>query len=109
MMLNMENREENTPAKVPGSEGYNPEKPQEQNVPAYHSTTEKRSAEKLPQVENLNHQDGLKDTLKDAENTDSDNPQTKNDEALFGRDTNADLGAGQRDRDEGEEEKIIRT
>jgi len=105
----MENQEEKNKPKVAVSEHYDPKNPQKQNLPKYNSTTEHRDGSELPAVENLNLQDGLKDQLEDAKNEDSDSSMTKNDTPLYGKNTKSDLGAGQRDKDEDEKEKIIRT
>ena len=103
----MENNKEPNKTQTADSEHYNPEKPQSQTTPKYNSTTERRNDNELPGIENLNHQDGLKDELREAKNKDSDISQTKNDESLFGRDTKTDLGGGQRDKDEDDQEQII--
>jgi hypothetical protein len=105
----MKNEEEENQPKVSVSEHYDPENPQKQNVPQYNSTTEHRDAGDLPAIENLNHKDGLKDELKETKKDDSDTNVTDNTTSLFGKDTKTDLGAGQRDDDEAEDEKIIRT
>lgn len=105
----MENNEEHNKAQSADSKHYDPERPQDQNVPKYNSTTEHRNDNELPGIENLNHQNGLKDELREANNKDSDISQTKSDESLFGEDTKTDLGGGQRDKDEDDKEKIIRT
>jgi hypothetical protein len=104
----MENQEEQNKPKVAVSEHYDPENPQNQNVPKYNSTTDRREGAGVPAIENLNHQDGLADDLKEATNEDSDESMTKNDASLFGKPGQTDLGAGQRDEDEDEDEKIIR-
>jgi len=95
--------------KVSDSEDFNVNNPQKNNLPEYNSTTEHREGSELPAIENLNQTDGLKDQLKNAKNSDSDNKMTKNDDALYGKNTKTDLGGGQRDEDEDEKEKIIRT
>ncbi|MET4139572.1 hypothetical protein [Pedobacter sp. UYP1] len=95
--------------KVADSEDFNTDKPQEQTLPRYNSTSEHRDGSELPAIENLNQQDGIKDELKDAKNNDSDNNMTQNDDPLYGKKTKTNLGAGQRDEDEDENEKIIRT
>lgn len=105
----MENQEEQKRHKTADSEHYNTEKPQDQNIPKYNSTTDHRESSELPAVENLNHLNGLKDELREAKNKDSDISQTKSDESLFGHNTKTDLGGGQRDKNEDEDEKIIRT
>jgi hypothetical protein len=40
----------------PDSEEYNVEKPQDLNIPKFHSSTDYRNAGELPSVENLNDQ-----------------------------------------------------
>lgn len=105
----MENNKEPNKTQTPDSEDYNTENPQNQTVPKYNSTTERRGDNELPGIENLNHQDGLKDELREANNEDSDISLTKNDESLFGQNTKTNLGGGQRDKDEDDQEKIIRT
>jgi len=105
----MENTEEENKPKVAVSEHYDPENPQNQNLPKYNSTTDHREGPGVPAIENLNHQDGLEDKLKDATNEDSDESVTKNDASLYGKKGKTDLGNGQRDEDEDEDEKIIRT
>lgn len=105
----MENKREPNKPKTADSEHYNPENPQNQNVPAFNSTTEHREGSELPGIENLNHQDGLKDKLNEAKNDDSDVNMTKNDDSLFGEKGKTDLGGGQRDKNEDDKEQIIRT
>jgi hypothetical protein len=105
----MKNEEEENHPKVAVSEHYDPENPQNNNVPQYNSTTEHRDAGDLPAIENLNHKDGLKDDLKETKKDDSDNNMTDNTDSMFGKGTKTDLGQGQRDDDEAEDEKIIRT
>ncbi|RAJ20725.1 hypothetical protein [Pedobacter cryoconitis] len=95
--------------KVADSEDFNTNKPQEQTLPRYNSTSEHRDGSELPAIENLNQQEGIKDQLKDAKNNDSDNNMTQNSDPLYGKNTKTNLGAGQRDEDEDEKEKIIRT
>jgi hypothetical protein len=104
----MENQEEENKPKVAVSEHYDPENPQNQNVPKYNSTKEERDGAGVPAIENLTHQDGLADDLQEATNIDSDTDMTKNDDSLYGKSGQTDLGAGQRDEDEDEDEKIIR-
>ena len=97
----MENQESSNNSKVTDSEHYDINNPQNLNIPEYNSTSEERSADKLPGVENLNHQDGLDDQLKEAE-TDKDQDSTsKNDNPLFGKDSKTDLGnGGKTDKDD---------
>lgn len=40
----------------PGSARYNVEKPEQLNVPEYHSSTDRRKSHELPATENLNDQ-----------------------------------------------------
>lgn len=103
----MKNEEQENKAKSAVSAHYDPENPQNQNLPAYNSTTTHREAAELPAIENLNHPDGLKDEHEQVKNKDSDNIMTSNDDSLHGKNTKTDLGAGQRDADEDEKEKII--
>ncbi len=105
----MENQKENTETKTPDNEGYNVEKPQDQNLPAYKSSTSHRDGSELPGVENLNQSEGLKNHQKGVKKDDSNLSTPKNDESLYGKNTKTDLGAGQRDEDEDQDEKIIRT
>lgn len=105
----MENKDDNNGAKVPENEHYDPENPQKQNRPVYHSDSDHREAEALPAVENLNQ---IKDEKYQPEDTNKDDssPSTpENDDSLFGKTIKTDLGGGQRDEDEDEKEKIIRT
>jgi len=105
----MENENLETTSQQPEDENYNPNTPQENNVPKHNSTTTSREGINLPAVENLNHEDGLDNDLKNAKKSDSAPSAPKNDEALYGENTKTDLGNGQRDEDEDENEKIIRT
>jgi len=95
--------------KASDSEDFNVNNPQKNTIPRYNSTTEHREGSELPAIENLNQAEELKDQLENAKNTHSDSLMTKNDDALYGKNTKTDLGAGQRDDDEDEKEKIIRT
>lgn len=105
----MENNKNENEPKTADSEGYSVENPQNQNQPVYNSTTDRREADKLPGVENLNQTEGLKDELKGAETDNSDSAAPKNDASINGEAPKTDLGNGQRDKDEDEDEKIIRT
>lgn len=95
--------------KTSDSEDFNVNNPQKKTMPRYNSTTEHRDGSGLPAIENLNQSDGLKDQLENAKNNHSDNTMTEKDDAFYGKNTKTDLGAGQRDDDENEKEKIIRT
>ncbi|PIH03157.1 hypothetical protein CS542_02840 [Pedobacter sp. IW39] len=46
--------------KVADSEDFNTDKPQNQTLPRYNSTSEHREGSELPAIENLNQQDGIK-------------------------------------------------
>lgn len=105
----MENNEKKTVAKTPDSEHYDPENPQEQNLPKYNSTSAHRTSEALPAVENLNEIKDEKNQLKQSNTNDSASSTPINDESLHGKRTSTDLGAGQREDDEDENEKIIST
>ncbi len=102
----MENQDSNKKSKVTDSEHYDVNHPQNLNIPEYNSTSEKRAADKIPGVENLNHQDGLKDQLKKAEPDDNQDPASKNDKSLFGEGSKTDLGNGNKTHKD--EEGIIR-
>ena len=97
----MENQENNKNSKVTDSEHYDINHPQNLNIPEYNSSSEKISSDKLPGVENLNHNDGLDDQLKEAESDKDQNSASKNDDPLFGKDTKTDLGnGGKTDKDD---------
>ena len=102
----MENTESNKNSKVTDSEHYDINHPQNLTMPEYNSTTEKRVADKMPTVENLNHEDGLKDELKKAEPDDNQDPASKNDQSLFGEGSKTDLGNG--DKTDKDDEGLIR-
>jgi len=104
----MENQNNDNKPKVTDSEGYNIEKPQNETLPTYNSTTSHRESSSLPAVENLNHTEGLKDELKAAKKDNSAPSVPKNDGSLFGESRKTDLGNGQRDEDEDQKERIIR-
>ncbi|MGY0037385.1 hypothetical protein [Pedobacter sp. NJ-S-72] len=53
--------------------------------------------------------EGLKDQLKKAKNNHSDNTMTKNNDPLYDKNSKTDHGSGQRDDNEDEKQKIIRT
>jgi len=102
----MENQNNHKNSKVTDSEHYDVNHPQNLNMPEYNSTSEKRGADKIPGVENLNHQDGLKDQLKEAEPDGNQDPVSKNDQSLFGEDSKTDLGNG--DKTDKDDEGLIR-
>ena len=105
----MENKEPNNGAKVPENEHYDPENPQNHNLPIYRSDSEHREAGALPGVENLNQIKDEKYHPEQADKDDSTLSTPENDDSLFGKTIKTDLGGGQRDDDEDEKEKIIRT
>jgi len=105
----MENEKEEQKHKAPDNEQYDVENPQNLTQPQFNSTTAHREGPGLPAVENLNQIKDSKNDLNDAKEDDSDPSAPKNDESLYGKNTKTDLGAGQRDDDEDEGEKIIRT
>lgn len=105
----MENHKKDNEANTPDNEHYDPENPQKQNIPAYNSTSTHRDSASLPAVENLNEIKDEKNQLKDAKEDDSDTSAPKNDDSLYGNTRKTDLGQGQRDADEEEDEKIIST
>lgn len=105
----MQDQKNKKEPKVADSEGYNVEKPQNQNTPLFNSTTSHRKNEELPSVENFNQNEGLKDDFKAEKDDKDDSSALKDDQSLRGNSTPADLGNGQRDKDEDEDEKIIRT
>lgn len=78
-----------TPA--PGSAQYNPDQPQELNIPEFNSTTEKRKSGELPAVENMNDE---QQHINPHDAHPADTPRTN-------------LG-NERKPDEKEKEKIIR-
>lgn len=85
------------------------ENPQKSTQPTFNSTTSHRDSEALPAIENLNQKNELDDELKSAKNGGNVPSAPKNDESLHGKNSKTDLGNGQRDQDEEEDEKIIRT
>lgn len=105
----MKNEKEENKPKVPDNEGYDTENPQKQNLPQYNSSTSHRDSASLPAVENLNQTKELKSVAKVPKKVDSDPSSPANDESLYGKKTKTDLGGGQREKDEDEDEKIIRT
>lgn len=105
----MENTNDIHKDQTPVNEQYDTNHPEKQTVPAYNSATSKREGAELPAVENLNQPGTLDNTLEGSEKDDSVTSGAKNDESLFGEPVKTDLGAGQRDADEDESEKIIRT
>jgi len=104
----MENQNDKNQPKVVDSEDYNIEKPQNQNLPKYNSTSAHRSGAAVPAVENLNETEGLKKEQQSLKKENSTPKAPVNDESLFGQNTKTDLGNGQRDKDEDQEERIIR-
>lgn len=104
----MENVNSKNQPKVVDSEGYNVDKPQNQNLPKYNSTSAHRDGSGVPAVENLNQTEGLKKEQQGVKKDDFSAGAPKNDESLFGQNTKTDLGNGQRDEDEDQEERIIR-
>lgn len=105
----MENKEDENRTKASDNQEYDTNNPQNLNIPKYNSTSAHRDGNELPAVENLNQIKGLKNELKGVNNDDLDSGTPKNDESLYGENVKTDLGGGQRDEDEDEAEKIIRT
>jgi len=75
-------------------ENLDPNHPERSTKPAFNSTTDHRPTEQVPGVENLN-QDS------------ADREVPENDESLFGTPHKTDLGNGDRDPDEKDNEKLI--
>ena len=105
----MENTKNDKRTETPDNEGYDINNPQNLTQPKFNSTTEHREGSGLPYVENLNQTEGKKDELKPSKNDNNDPLSSRNDESLHGNTPKSDLGNGQRDEDEDEKEKIIRT
>ena len=105
----MENNKNKQEDKTADSEQDNIENPQLATQPLYNSTTTHRDSEKLPGVENLNQNLEIKDGFQEAKGNQQAPSAPENDETLHGKRTKTDLGNGQRDDDEKEDEKIIRT
>jgi len=105
----MENKENKNTPKVADSEGYNTDNPQDITQPRYNSSTKNRAGAELPAVENLNQTEGLKNELKEGKKHNNDPATPINDESLHDTAPKTELGNGQRDEDEDENEKIIRT
>ena len=76
-------------------ENQDPNHPEEGTKPQFNSTTDHRPLEQLPSIENLNQ---------DSEDV----KLPKNDDSLYGTSHKTDLGAGQRDPDEEDDEKLIK-
>lgn len=105
----MENNENKEKDKTVDLEQHNIENPQSATQPLYNSTTTHRDSEKLPGVENLNQNSGVKDGFQEAKGNKQAPSAPENDETLHGKRTKTDLGNGQRDDEAEEDEKIIRT
>jgi hypothetical protein len=104
----MENQNEEQKDKAPDNEHYDVNNPQNLTQPQFNSTSTHREGAKLPAVENLNQ---IKEENKAPEDKNSFNSGTEvpeNDDSLHGKDSSTDLGEGQRDEDEAEDERIIR-
>lgn len=105
----MENHKEEQKDKAPDNEHYDVENPQNIAQPKFNSTSTHRGGAELPAVENLNQIKEEKTSNEEKKSTNSGSPLPQNDESLHGKNTKTDLGGGQRDDDEDEDEKIIRT
>ncbi|WP_442591575.1 hypothetical protein ACSBL2_10140 [Pedobacter sp. AW31-3R] len=105
----MENKEEEKEPKSVDLQQHNIENPQTTTKPLYNSTTTERKAEKLPAIENLNHDEGLKDGLKEAKEDTNSSSAPKNDHSLHGDPSKTDLGNGKNNDDNDRHEEIIRT
>jgi hypothetical protein len=86
---------ENSP-KSANSEEYDVNHPQNLNTPVFNSSTDHRSTDELPGVENLDTQNQTEEEV----------PQDP--ERLFGSAAQTDLGNGERTEEELEKEKIIK-
>jgi hypothetical protein len=91
----METNDTNTNPKSASSEDYDPNNPQNLTKPAFNSTTDHRSTNDLPGVENLDNQNLDEDQV----------PQ--NSERLSGSSSQTDLGNGERTQEDKDDEKII--
>ena len=105
----MESNDKKNKPQSPDNEGYDINHPENLTTPSFNSTTEHRNTNTLPGVENLNQSKQSDEQIlnKKSENHDISSPV--NDESLTGKRVKTDLGNGQRDDDEQENEKIIRT
>jgi hypothetical protein len=105
----MLNRQKKNDPKLAGSEDYDVNHPQNIAQPVYNSTADEKASADLPGIENLNHDSGLKDPLKEATNDLNDPSAQKNDESLHGQPSETDLGNGSSDEEDQEDEGLIRT
>lgn len=92
----MEINKDNNDQKSANSKDYDPNHPQNLTKPSFNSTTDHRSTNGLPGVENLDHQNLDKDEV------------THNTDRLSGSSTTTDLGNGERTQQDKDDEKIIR-
>lgn len=105
----MENSKTNNKDQYSDNQTNRINKPNENTVPKFNSTTEKRAGKNLPYIENLDH--NIDDSL--SENLDMGPERGYNDESLYGKGTVRDQGASSEDDDKNhgkdEDEKLIRT
>ena len=94
----MEGNDKKQQPQSAANEEYDVNHPENLNTPKFNSTSEHRDTNELPGVENLN-----------LENAPNEAQKPENDSSLRGTAPKTDLGNGQRDDDENEKEKIIRT
>jgi hypothetical protein len=93
----MESTDQNDNQKSAASEDYDVNHPQNLSTPAFNSSTDHRSTDSLPGVENMDTQNLSEDEV----------PQ--NPERLFGSAAQTDLGNGERTQEDVDSEKIIKT
>jgi hypothetical protein len=105
----MLSREKKEDSKLPGSEDYDVNHPQNLTQPVFNSTSTDIGTDHLPGIENLNHNGGLKDSLKESKDNVNDPSDQVNEEPLFGDAPKTDLGNSSSDDDDEEDEGLIRT
>ncbi len=105
----MESQDQKNTPQVAVNQDYDVNHPENLNTPSYNSTKEYREGNELPGVENLNHENGLNDPLKESEIAKNQPSSPKNDASMHGEKSKTDLGNGTKTEEEKENEKIIRT
>ncbi|PTS98271.1 hypothetical protein DBR11_15305 [Pedobacter sp. HMWF019] len=81
----MKSKDQNNKSKTPDNKDYNPNKPQDNTQPQFNSTTDRRTSNELPQIENLNQENDKKNLINASEKGSSSPSTPENDDSLHGK------------------------
>ncbi|WP_316836576.1 hypothetical protein [Pedobacter nutrimenti] len=81
----MKSKDQNNKSKTPDNKDHNPNRPQDLTQPQFNRTSEHRSCEELPQIENLNQENDKKNLINASKKASSSPSTPENDDSLHGK------------------------